>query len=743
MSRCVWAVVLFAFAAPLPSLAATTTTWDVNGFVDLVKGRLTNVSLTADGRLLPGPATEHAVDLNQPAAWSIAPGPNGSVYVGTGHSGGVLRVDRDGKATSVWSGAEPEVFALAVEADGDVLAGTSPNGAVYRIHNGHAAEVWRPGAKYIWALAVGLDGAVYVGTGDGGKIFRIDHHGKASLFYDTGQMNVTALALTAAGHLIAGTDPNGLIYDVAPGGKARVMYDSNLPEIRSLALAPDGTIYAAAMGGAVASRNANMPASAQTATPAPATAATPTVITVTEASGNVVDQTSTATASTQASSGTSASQTGATAAAANVTEVAGVEKSAIYKIAADGTVDSIWSSKDVNVYDLALDGNSLVFSTDFWGTLYRLNGRETTVLTQLADGTATRVLARAGTLYTSLSNPGRLYVLGSPGKAARYESEVHDTGSVSRWGHLRWHGDGVAGVTFRTRSGFTARPDATWSEWAAPVAGAIASPSARFVQWAAEWSDGSSSAIDDVAIGFLPQNRAPQIHSIMVTSVANANAQKQAPQAAANSSSTYSITVTDTGTATSGTTASSQNISHLPSTQTQITWQADDPDGDRLAYSVYFRPQEGSAWQLARSRIVENSLLLDPDVFADGRYYFKIVATDAPSNDQQFAKQSELISSQVLIDNTPPLVSIESVKRDGDSADLDVTGVDATSPLRVCEYSVDAEPWQPIESTSGITDELRQKFHLHLDSLHAGEHLVVFRIYDAAENAGLAKAILH
>jgi len=67
------------------------------------------------------------------------------------------------------------------------------------------------------------------------------------------------------GHLIAGTDPNGLIYDISPDGKARVIYDSNLPEIRALTIAPDGTIYAAAMGGAVASRNASLPASAQSA----------------------------------------------------------------------------------------------------------------------------------------------------------------------------------------------------------------------------------------------------------------------------------------------------------------------------------------------------------------------------------------------------------------------------------------------------------------------------------------------
>ncbi len=57
----------------------------------------------------------------------------------------------------------------------------------------------------------------------------------------------------------------------------------------------------------------------------------------------------------------------------------------------------------------------------------------------------------------------------------------------------------------------------------------------------------------------------------------------------------------------------------------------------------------------------ENTLLLDPDVFADGRYYFKVVASDAPANAPEFALESELTSSPVLIDNTPPDVKFGKV----------------------------------------------------------------------------------
>jgi hypothetical protein len=73
---------------------------------------------------------------------------------------------------------------------------------------------------------------------------------------------------------------------------------------------------------------------------------------------------------------------------------------------------------------------------------------------------------------------------------------------------------------------------------------------------------------------------------------------------------------------------------------------------------------------------------------------------------------------------------------------VDVDATDATSALRLCEYSVDAGSWQPVEATDGVTDSPHERFHLHLDNVRPGEHLLVFRVYDAANNAGLARVLL-
>ena len=67
---------------------------------------------------------------------------------------------------------------------------------------------------------------------------------------------------------------------------------------------------------------------------------------------------------------------------------------------------------------------------------------------------------------------------------------------------------------------------------------------------------------------------------------------------------------------------------------------------------------------------------------------------------------------------------------------------DQTSPLRRCEYSVDATSWIPVEALDGVTDSPSETFKIRLEYVRAGEHLVVVRVFDASGNAGLAKVVV-
>ena len=160
-----------------------------------------------------------------------------------------------GAGTLLWTSDEPEIFAVAVDSGGALYAASSPDGKVYRIENGKAVEFFAPKAKYIWSLAFAPDGSLFVGTGDPGNVYRVDQAGKSELYYETGQSHVTALAFDSKNNVLVGTEPNGILYRISAKDKAFVLYNASLPEIRTIVPMPDGTVYAAALGGSVANRS--------------------------------------------------------------------------------------------------------------------------------------------------------------------------------------------------------------------------------------------------------------------------------------------------------------------------------------------------------------------------------------------------------------------------------------------------------------------------------------------------------
>jgi hypothetical protein len=746
-ARATRAVVLLALLVPV-ARPATSTAWETTGYSDFLKGTLHGLALTADGLLQPGPAVTRTSVVDQPALWTAVLAPDGSVYIGTGHRGKVYRVAPDGAVTSVWTAPQPEVFALCIGKDGALYAGSSPEGSIYRIENGKATELFHPNAKYIWALAAAPQGGLYAATGDQGRIYYVSASGKGEVYYETGQQHVTSLAVGPQGDLYAGSDPGGLLLQITAQGKGTILFHSPLPEVHGLAVEADGTVYASALGGSLTTRNGSQAAASAAAGTAVASAS-PTVVSVTEEAETPaqVGDLKPGSARGTATSTITPVTVGTTPTTA---EVSGVDKSAIYRINPDRTVETLRTSKDDNVFDLVLNGPQLLFSTDQQGRLYQLepDGR-VTLVAELGDSEAVRLIRRGTELLAAQSSPAKLIRLSlgtasAADAAAQYESAVHDAGSVARWGRLSWRAQSGS-IVVRTRTGNSPLPDATWSEWSdasSLAAGSpIKSPTARYIQWRADWPAGSAAELSSATVSLLPQNTPPTVRSISVTTVTAANAAKSA---SASANSPYSVTVTDSPDATAAASATtSQAISRQTPMQMQIAWQADDADGDKLIFDLYFRGEGEKEWKLIRSQIYDYSLLLDPDVLADGRYWFKVVASDRPSNAREYARETEFISAPVVIDNTPPVIVPGAVSRQEDRVDIDLTAEDKTSPLRRCEYAVDAGPWQPVEAVDGVTDSLKESFHLELDKLKPGEHLVVFRVFDSAGNAGLSRVIVH
>lgn len=738
--------------------AATSQVWETTEYDQFVGGKLENISVQPDGALAIAPALETVFSSDQPLIWTVAAAPDGSLFLGTGHQGNVYRVDPKGKSTLFWSAPEIEVFAIAVAPDGSVFAGTSPKGKVYRIKKKGEHEVYfDPEQTYIWSLAFAQsDGGdktpdLFVGSGDEGKIYRVTGKGKGELYYESGQRHIVSLALDGQGHLLAGTDPNGILYRIESEGKAFALHDSDMPEIRNLQVAPDGTIYAAAVGGGYSMIDGGAGGSPGTTQGA----ATTTITVSASPSGDPEIGQTPSTQSNQA-----ASQSAITVSQPIIT-VAGLNRSELLRIGGDLQVETIWKSDSEGLLALTLPGpghTGILFATDKDGRIYSVSpDRQVTLETQTDHDEITQLITNGGTRWISTAHAGSLLRFGSePSKTGSYISAAHDAKSAASWGQLSWRGalpDG-AEVGFRTRSGNSAQPDTGWSDWSQPIVtkdgtwrgGPITSPPARYIQWKAELRSRpeASPRLDGIRLTYLPRNRAPRIDSIDVSAASGDDLSSASDTSTGTSvgdaASAYSITVTDSGSVSSSTSAtSSGSLTAGPQRKLKIAWTASDPDSDDLLATVSFRGDGESAWKLIKEDVKEKSFTIDSDALADGTYRFRIEVSDSRSNPPDKAHAALRVSEPVIVDHTPPSVRLLGVDA---GQVIQFEAQDAASILRRADYSVDAGPWVPILADDGIVDSQSETFTIRLNSNGAAEHLVTLRVRDSGGNAGLGKAVV-
>ena len=86
----------------------------------------------------------------------------------------IYRIQPDGYARRVWTHAQDVVYALAFDAQGNVIAGTGNRGNVYRLDSDHSyTRLLNLAAAQVTGFAPGANGRLYAVTGNIGEIFSI------------------------------------------------------------------------------------------------------------------------------------------------------------------------------------------------------------------------------------------------------------------------------------------------------------------------------------------------------------------------------------------------------------------------------------------------------------------------------------------------------------------------------------------------------------------------------------------
>jgi len=740
--RCIVFILLMCstFGFPSRSFAVSPIFWSTDSFADFSKGKLKGLSLSGDGQLSLAPKFDSVFDSDQALIWSAVVDNKKNVFAGTGHDGKVFKIDASGSSSLFFDAAELDVLALALDSDQTLYVATSPDGRIYRVNSeGKASVFYDPEDKFIWDMAFDRKGNLFVATGNKGRIYKVNKEAKGEVFYDSGQSNIICLAVDEGGNVVAGSDPDGYLYRISADGKPFVVYDSTMREIHDVQLDSKGSIYFVAINGGSGGSVSESNDSGGEAVSGNSVTVSLSLSGPSDKKGTVLEETPAFKPSASRGS----------------RRESGGQKSGIFRVAPDNSVETLWTSSSETIYGLHLrPDNNLLFSTGNKGRIYLLQSdKKFNLLLETTEEQTTKLVPAGADVFACTSNLAKIYRLGGAvNTQGSYESDVKDTQGVSTWGSLQWRTTVPDGTSLKihTRSGNTKKPDKSWSDWSKagtlPEGEAIQSPRARYIQYKAVFSttNQNSAKLEQVLLPYLPQNLAPEVKSITI--LRPGVAFQRLPGLAAPRSPVASV---DQGSAEASGASDSipqpAAVSIPPRRAFQkgaqsFSWDAADDNGDDLIYSIYFRGEKESEWRLLKNDVDDSFFTLEADSLPDGKYVVKVVASDSPSNPRTVALSAELVSNQFHVDNTPPQIQVASQTVQGRTAIVRFRASDSVSALRKGEVSLDGKEWEMVFSVDGIVDSKTEEFEVKTAALEPGEHTVALRVYDATGNVAIGKA---
>jgi len=594
----------------------------------------------------------------------------GDLIVGTGNEGRIFRV-RNGNTELFAETEQLLVSSLSRGPDGLIFAGTLPEGRIFKIaQDGTLDELARPeGVEHIWDLRWDeRTQRLYAATGPHGQIFAIAPNGETEIYFDSEDPHIMSLALGPEGALFAGTEGNALLYRITAPGQAEVVHDFPGDEVTDITLGP----------GFIAAAVNEFPRPVR-----PTTKRTPALSTRRRP------------------------QPG---------------KGRLWRLENDRS-ELVFSRDDGHfpVINAGADGTVYVGSaTD--GRIYRVNADRS--FSTWVDVDERQVLG----LTTDSPRPafvtgdaGAIYeVTGEPSSARYWVSAPLDGAFQSRWGELTWRAEGR--LRLQTRSGNTAEPDATWTDWsnAIETPGPVRSPTARFIQIRVDLSQDPEAVLRAVELYYLPLNQRAHVHSITVQTHTKSSPSSSSGKAGTSATSKRRQ-------------ARAKAKLHDASSRYKIRWKVTNPDRDRMRYRLRYR---GDGQERYRDMLSEDTVLTETEYLwqtesiPDGWYRVEIEASDELDNPAARILRDRDESEPFLIDNHAPRIESARVVRGH------VVGhaVDDASPIARLEVAINGERWVPIAPEDGILDSRRESFRFPVEVSGDAPHIIAIRALDQAGN---------
>ncbi len=701
---------------PMGVSATQVRIFKSSGASDFLSGELDGISLDALGRLRLSQAMELVARPEEPFLFTAVAHGDGWL-LGTGTDGKVLRVSADGTTEVFFDAEESQVFALWADPDGTVFAGTSPNGKVYRISKDGSSpqEFFAPGETYIWALARGADGRLLVATGTRGRLFAVGSGGQGEVILDITDPHLRTVAPAADGSILVGTAGEGLLLRLAKNGRVQTLHDAPQPEIIALTAGPDGTFYAAAL----ASEASQVDLTGGSGSPASSA----------EEEESEEDKDSSSKSEKSVFDGTGSRPSNFKG-----------WRSEVFKILPSGAVESLYGFQDETVYSLLWDKDRLWVGTGQEGHLYSYRG-DGMVLEKKSDERQIVALLSGthGPVFAATNTAALYQAVAGDERKGTYLSRVFDAGAPARFGSFRWWGEAGKRTTLQVslRSGLSAKPDATWTDWSAATADRDV-PLAdlamgRYIQWRVEMEGdkGATPRLDVIELSYRQRNSRPRIQDLAVLEPgqilvpSNFNPSQQIFEPAHPSRQGIFTTLKGSSSSGEGRLKPLWKLGYR-----SLRWKAEDPNKDKLRFDLSFQPMAGAGtgeWLTMTEELEGEHYSFDATVLPDGVYRFRLVASDEESNDEADALTAERISGPVVVDHSAPFLL--SAKRQGGVVEAQVR--DTLNPIREAMVSIDAGEWVPARAADGLVDGRRETLRVEAPT---GTRLLLLRLMDAAHN---------
>lgn len=668
--------------------------WDASTAAEFARGELEGTEIDEHGAVVLASARETLWGPEQGIVWDVAVAPDGSIFAALSSPGRVLRVRPDGEVESWYRGDEDTLItAVAASAEGGVYFGLAPDGSVIdleapeRIRREYATD-----ARFIWDIAAGADGSLWAATGLPGSLVVSRDGEPFATVHETGDDPVRSLVVGEEQTLF-GTGGNGRVYRWRDE-RAFVIFDADAPEIVALALDEEGVAYA------LAARDAKQVARG----PQPPAERT---------ESNFVQVTA------RAPEGGAEEKPAKEQERKPTARLSGGGGGVLYRIEPVGAVRALWQTSAELPFAMVgpIDGR-LVVATGDGGVLHRVDsdGRSTRLSRIGSSQASALALAADGAIVVGGTSDARLERLSAEVVASGYYlSEAIDAGAPTRWGRVRSEGAGARPIEIRV--GNTEEADESWSRWRRLEDGVAPAglPLTRFAQLRVELRGrGTPGRLSRLALHYRTANRAPTVAKLSVEPPGVVWV-RSAPQPSATGAPFVADDPVTRETAAALRRNGNGQLRRFfePGVRT-ISWNAEDPDEDRLRARLELRREGEAGWFELAGPIEDAFYAWDARGVPDGTYRVRLTVEDAPDRAPDELLSDSEISDAFEVDHTRPTISNLSLTEGPHGWTLEFNAEDRGGWLRSAELSVDGEPWRPVRASDGVVDSSVERFEVVL-----------------------------